>query len=267
MKKIYSFLLNAVLFLIFWAFWTGAYIIVGGFTEIIFKWNFMINYRIGAAIIIFLSFVTAMALYFYLPLKRYNATAGRIITDRQTGLKPIALYGKILGVMILAYLLTWGISGMIFGSIVKKQEKALESMGMSFDWKSYYPEWDEKDNAATYLKQAGDSMEASSHEEIKKLWELLRKEDYDMKAISKDIDKLMQNSQKSVASLDEALKFHKLIWYDYSAFQDKDIFMIPIPAYSPIRNLVQLCMMDAINSAYRNDWNAPERALSRAVGI
>lgn len=267
MNKIYSFLLNAVLFSVLFLFWVIAYIIAAGFLEIAFKWNLESRGVLG--IILLLTLTTTLFLYFYLPLKRYRGTPGWGIISRikgeEPGLTPVVFYCKVLGIMVIAYFLTWGASIIIFSPMVKEQEKVLESMGMSLDWRSYYPEWDEKDNAAPYLKQAWAGLKKETYERAGELLDLLKKNSDSIKDISGDIDNLLKENAESVKLIDEALKFNKLAWVDYRKFSSS--WEVPIPQYSMFRGFTLFCILDAINSASRNDYQQAEKSINRAIGL
>jgi hypothetical protein len=149
-KRVIAILIDIVLFILYLLAWTIAIVLIAGFCEIIFHWNALWGLIPGAILIVLIPTV----LYFVWPLLKYKRTAGSGLmvkgTNTRADFRPLTLYGKVLGIMIVAYFLSWGISRLVFGAMVKKQERLVEAMGMSLDWKSYCPAMDSLDNAAPY---------------------------------------------------------------------------------------------------------------------
>jgi hypothetical protein len=95
-------LIDIVLFVLYLFAWAVAYVLLAGFIEILFHKNALWA-LIPVSILIIL---TPVGLYFVLPLVKYKRTAGgclvRRTSDAKRDLRPLALYGKVLGVMVVA---------------------------------------------------------------------------------------------------------------------------------------------------------------------
>jgi hypothetical protein len=101
-------LIDIVLFVPYLFAWGVAYVLLAGFIEILFHWNALWG-LIPIAILIIL---TSVGLFLVLPLVKYKRTAGGCLVARTADLKwdlrPLALYGKVLAFLVIAYFLTWG---------------------------------------------------------------------------------------------------------------------------------------------------------------
>jgi len=258
-------LIDIVLFVLYFLAWAVAYVFLAGFIEILFHRNaFEVFFPIAILIIL-----TSVGLYFVVPLVKYKRTTGGCLVARKVDskwdLRPLALYGEVLGAIVVAYFLTWGVSSLIFGAMARKQEKVVESMGMSLDWKSYYPPMDSLDNAAPYLNQAADSL---TNKDAWKLLDWINNRPDTIAALSEDIDKCLSANRKALALLDAALTRHKLIWHDYHTMSAYEAMGAqPFPNYTGIESLVHLCFLDAVYAAYRGDTETSTLAISRGIGL
>jgi hypothetical protein len=264
-RRVIAILVDIVLFVLYLLAWTIAIVLIAGFCEIIFHWNAMWGLIPGAILILLIS----TALYFVWPLIKFKRTAGSGLIAKGKGtkadLRPLALYGKVLAIMLYAYFLTWGISRLVFGAMVKKQEKVVESMGMSLDWKSYYPAMDSLDNAAPYLSQAADSL---TNKEASRLLSCINYQPDTIAALSKDIERCLVANRKALVLLDSALARHTLIWHDNKAMTATEAMAAqPFPNYPGIESLLYLCFLDVVYAGYRGDMERCAQGVKWGIGL
>lgn len=247
-----------------------------GLLDIAFKSKVIINPWISVPIFVILT-LCPVVLSVALPKKLYHRTPGQCIVtwslDHKGDLKPLILFTKILLVVVVVLFSVRWVTGGAFGSMAKKQLRALESMVVTLDPQTYYPAFDSLNNAAPYFRAATKSLDDSTKSSVYRIYRVVIQNPDTLKALSLEIHRIIMANQASLSSLDKALEQPKLLLKDYrnnrdiqfNSFRIKSDFGDEHPPNFLI--LGKICLLGALVAGYENDSVSCERYLNRAIGI
>ena len=152
--------------------------------------------------------------------------------------------------------------------MAQKQLRTLEAMGVTLDPYSYYSAFDSLDNAAPHLREAMSSLDASAVPRAQQVYRAVVRNPDTLKALSLEIQRMLQANKASFATLDTALEYPGLMWENYRDIPVAVLYNRGDNGHPPyLINLVKVCILGALVAGHESDWVSCERNLNRAVGI
>lgn len=272
MKKTAAIAIDAVLFVVLLFCWTVALILAAGFLEIIFGWNIIFS-TAGMIALPVLALAASTYFCFLLPGRKHGKTVGTSLafTAMRPGNRfaPLFDYGRLLGIMLASYIMIWLVSAAVFGAMVRRQQRIIQTMGMPARWQDCFPAYATEDNAAPFLKLAADSLGTGTPGAIKinPAFTAVVGNSDTIGALTGVIDGLVSGNRSSLRYFNEAARCSKLIWLDYRGLSADSLIRVPVPNYLRMAELNKLFLLEGLNAVHRGDWARADAAFGRSVAL
>ncbi|MDI6740389.1 MAG: hypothetical protein QME74_08510 [Candidatus Edwardsbacteria bacterium] len=270
MKRVGIIAVDAILLLVLLYCCGIVWMLAAGFLEIILSWNVCFT-TAGGIVISLLTVVSVIWFYYLWPREKFQLTPGQsLVTATEQGHKPRSAffwYCRVLGVLLFAYLLAWLISAAVFGSLIHRQQRVLETLGVPSDWKEAFPAYDSTGNAARYFDAGPDTVNNVQFRPVREWFSHLTAVPDSIRFLAPKIDNLLAQNKQRLAAADQGLLCSALVWTDYRSADIDTFYRIRLPNYMRLQDLTKLYMLAAEASAYRKDWNNAQAYCGRACRL
>ncbi|HTY08608.1 MAG TPA: hypothetical protein VMF29_05545, partial [Candidatus Edwardsbacteria bacterium] len=269
LAKIFAGIGDGVLMLAALLAWWVIVMLLAGFVEIITGWNLILTTAGGVIIALVLPIGLTIAGYILL-WKRARSLPLRSVMVAGGPAGAFKLFARAIGVLFAAYLIMWGVSAVVFGALVARQQKVLETMGLPRDWKAAMPAYQQHGNAGPLLWRVADSIKSRLPADGKSLPQLysmlpaLSDNPDTLKYLAPLIDRLETLNGPWLAKADSALACTLLVWKDYRAMSIDSVIAMRIPNYMGVQTLHRLYVLYAVKRAAAGDWSGCRRYFDKS---